>query len=242
MEKEALQFLGRFSEKRNKFVSWSGGLDSTVVLHLALRAWNDFTTIFIDTGITIPETLQYVEKMSKEWGLNLVILKPKIDFWDYVKRNGFPMIKVLWCQRKLKMEPLRDFYRTVPGHKIQAIGIRKAESTMRKHRYNSKIMLHSKIKDVSAIHPILDWNKRDVLAYCKKHGIPQNPSYRYYSTSGCYYCPFIRNKRHYLVLRMRHPELFQKIVEAEDAMRNKGTAWIDMSAASLSKQGVMLKG
>jgi len=78
-------------EPQNRFVFWSGGKDSTVALHLILRAWKDPKVVFVDTGITLPETLEYINKLKEEWNLNVTILKPEINFWEYVKNvAGFP--------------------------------------------------------------------------------------------------------------------------------------------------------
>jgi len=57
-EKHALSLLDKYGDRpwSRRFVFWSGGRDSTVVLHLALRVWKEeFKAVFIDTGITLPE-------------------------------------------------------------------------------------------------------------------------------------------------------------------------------------------
>ena len=127
--REALRLLGKFKDRwDHRFVFWSGGRDSTVVLHLALRAWKgDFKTIFIDTGITLPETLEYVHNIAELWNIDLITLKPGVDFWSYVRKAGFPIVKSLWCRRVLKMEPIKRFYslKENRGWKLQVLGIRK---------------------------------------------------------------------------------------------------------------------
>jgi len=116
-----------------KIVSWSGGHDSTVALHLALRYWQDWNPhiIFVDTGITLPETLDYIKEISELWGFEPTVLKPEIDFWEYVKRYGFPFFKRLWCRRLLKMAPIRKYLNSLPGWKIVVIGVRRRESVQR---------------------------------------------------------------------------------------------------------------
>lgn len=208
-------------EPDSRFVFWSGGHDSTVALHLALRAWKDPQVVFVDTKITLPETLQYIEEVAELWSLNLVRLEPEIDFWQYVAYAGFPMVKYLWCRRLLKMKPIKKFYEGKRGWKVQVLGIRRAESRQRASSpfYRRKLLRHTKLKFTYNFLPILDWDHSQIKAYMEKFKIPLNPCYSFYRTSGCYFCPFVQNKKHYLALKRRHPDLFQKIVNAEQILR-----------------------
>jgi 3'-phosphoadenosine 5'-phosphosulfate sulfotransferase (PAPS reductase)/FAD synthetase len=211
-------------EPQNRFVFWSGGKDSTVALHLALRAWdsNPPKVVFVDTGITLPETLAYVEKISADWNLNLVTLKPRIDFWAYVEKNGFPFFHRLWCRRLLKMTPIRRFLNRLPGWKVNVLGIRRRESTqrMKSKFYDKPFRRHTKLKHTYILLPVLDWSEEQVNAYLKQNNIPVNPCYEYFGTSGCYFCPFVTNPRHYLALKKRHPRLFDKLLQAEKKIRS----------------------
>ena len=214
-------------EPDNRFVFWSGGKDSTVALHLALRAWRHLNpqVVFIDTGITLPETLDYVEKITEEWNLNLTVLKPKIEFWNYVAKNGFPLRMALWCKRLLKIKPTKKFMKAHPGWKVQVLGIRKSESVARTKSafYQKSFMKCDRIKFTYELNPILDWTDDNVNDYINRVQIPANPAYDIYGRSGCYYCPFVCNSAYYLKLRAEHSNLFEKIIEAETVMR-KGHA------------------
>jgi len=211
----------------HRLVFWSGGKDSTVVLHLALNEWNgDFIPVFVDTGITIPETIRYVKRISKLWNLRLKIIKPKIDFWNEVIKCGFPHHKALWCRSKLKMQPIRSFLDRLIGWKLQVLGIRAKESIIRRDSwfYKKPFMRSDIFNFTYELNPILDWTKRDVLRYLCENEIPQNEAWRLYHTSGCYFCPFVRNTTHYLTLKRLHPELFRKIVDAERKMGKRKQA------------------
>ena len=226
-------------DPRNRFVFWSGGKDSTVALHLALRAWGlNLQVIFVDTGITLPETLEYIQKLTEEWSLNLTVLKPEIDFWDYVAKAGFPIVKALWCRRYLKMIPIRKFTKKRRGWKIQVLGIRKAESYTRKKAwyYQKPFMRAIRMPFTYNLYPILNWSDRQVDDYIERFQIPKNPAYQIYGSSGCYFCPFVKNPRHYLMLKQHHPDLFEKIVEAELVMRKGGTPWPGKSILPILEQ------
>lgn len=206
---------------QNRFVFWSGGKDSTVALHLALRAWKNPKVVFIESELTLPETLDFIEEIEKLWSFSLLRIKVDFDFWAYVAKYGFPYVHSLWCRRLLKYEPIKDFYRKVHGWKVQVLGIRKAEGVHRaKSQYYQKdFWRDDRFRFCYTLLPLLDWSNAKIKRYNNEHKIPVNPCYKYYKTSGCYYCPFIRNQKHYLSLKHRHPRLFQKIVDAEDIMR-----------------------
>ncbi|RLC81844.1 MAG: hypothetical protein DRI61_03315 [Chloroflexi bacterium] len=229
-------------EPKNRFVFWSGGRDSTVALHLALRAWKETPprVVFVDTGIILPETLEYVHSLAEQWNLNLTVLKPETDFWKRVKEKGFPIIKALWCRRLLKITPIRAFLEKEKGWKVQVLGIRRSESPVRRTAwyYEKPFMQHRKMPSTYNLLPILNWSKWRVEDYIRKHRIPLNPSYKIYGTSGCYFCPFVENERHYLALKRLHPELFQKIVEAERSKEGR-TALVRKKLSPLLKQHLL---
>ena len=54
---------------------WSIGKDSTVLLWLARKAFFGhvpFPLVHIDTGCKIPEMIEYRDKLTREWGLNMI--------------------------------------------------------------------------------------------------------------------------------------------------------------------------
>ena len=211
----------------HKIVFWSGGHDSTVALHLAMEQWRDWNphVVFVDTGITLPETLTYLETIKDVMGFDPTILKPTTDFWTYVNKNGFPFFKRLWCRRLLKMTPIRRYLNSLKGWKINVLGIRRTESLVRKKAYVEEFKRHTQLKQTFVLTPLLTWTKSRVEAYMRKHHIPKNPCYRYYATSGCYFCPFVINPKHYLALKSRHQSLFQKIWDAEDQIKSTWTVF-----------------
>jgi 3'-phosphoadenosine 5'-phosphosulfate sulfotransferase (PAPS reductase)/FAD synthetase len=240
-EEEALHLLEKYEDwGQHHFVFWSGGKDSTAALHLALTAWdsNPPKVAFVDTGITLPETLDYVKKLSKDWGFRLIVLKADLDFWQYVTKNGFPNVKALWCRRLLKMKPIKKFISEHKGWKVQVLGIRKAESPARQKSpfYDRPFRRHTKLPFTFNLLPLLDWTDNQVEEYMSRVQIPVNPAYKEYSTSGCYWCPFVRSNQHYMSLKKNHPELFDKIVFAEKVSRKGHTPWPQKSIIPLVEQ------
>ena len=94
-EIEAIQFLKKNATEKT-FVSFSGGKDSLVALDLAIRA-NFNEAIFCDTTIEFDETLQYVNIISNFYGIKIDIVKAPIDFFEIVRKIGFPSRRSRWC-------------------------------------------------------------------------------------------------------------------------------------------------
>ena len=68
-------------------VSFSGGLDSTVLLDLARRAYPDIEAVFVNTTMEFPEILQFVKTFE-----NVKILTPAMNYGQVVKKYGYPVI------------------------------------------------------------------------------------------------------------------------------------------------------
>lgn len=87
-------FISKILKKHNNpVICWSGGKDSTVMLHMIINQKPNTPVIFVDSGVDFPETINYIKKMKKEWNLNLIITKPDKDqtFWDVGKKYGWPI-------------------------------------------------------------------------------------------------------------------------------------------------------
>lgn len=69
------------------YVSFSGGKDSTVLLHMAREMFPDIKAVFIDTGLEYPEIRQFVKTFD-----NVDIVRPKMGFKQVCEKYGFPII------------------------------------------------------------------------------------------------------------------------------------------------------
>jgi 3'-phosphoadenosine 5'-phosphosulfate sulfotransferase (PAPS reductase)/FAD synthetase len=68
-------------------VSFSGGLDSTVLLDLARRVYPDIRAVFVQTGMEYREIMDFVASVPNvEW------LYPEIPFNRVIKEYGYPVI------------------------------------------------------------------------------------------------------------------------------------------------------
>lgn len=89
-------------------VSFSGGKDSTVLLHLARTIYPDMVGLFSNTGLEFPEIVDFVKSLD-----NIQIVKPKKTFRQVVEQFGYPIIskvqsKYLYEVRTTKSQKLID--------------------------------------------------------------------------------------------------------------------------------------
>lgn len=69
------------------FISFSGGKDSTVLLHIARQMYPNIKAVFVDTGLEYPEIRRFVKTFD-----NVEMLRPKMRFDEVIKKYGYPII------------------------------------------------------------------------------------------------------------------------------------------------------
>jgi len=73
--------------KGKVYVSFSGGKDSTVLLHLVRSIYPDVPAVFVDTGLEFPEIREHVKSVE-----NVTWLKPEMSFKKVIETKGYPVI------------------------------------------------------------------------------------------------------------------------------------------------------
>lgn len=90
------------------YVSFSGGKDSTVLLHLVRSMYPGVPAVFCDTGLEYPEIRRFV--MDHD---NVTVIRPKMGFKEVIEKYGYPVIskeqaRFIHEVRTTKSEVLRD--------------------------------------------------------------------------------------------------------------------------------------
>lgn len=84
------------------YVSYSGGKDSTVLMHLVKQDYPDVPVVFCDTGLEYPEVRALAIKNAD------VVLKPKMKFREVIEKYGYPVVSkdvaccVYWAKKGSK--------------------------------------------------------------------------------------------------------------------------------------------
>ena len=88
----------RMSQKRIKdwadyfgedkvYVSFSGGKDSLVLLHMVRCLYPSVPAVYCDTGLEYPELKAFVKTFS-----NVVTLHPDMTFREVIQEYGYPLV------------------------------------------------------------------------------------------------------------------------------------------------------
>ena len=184
-EKESRKLLKEAIEKfgmEKVAVAWSGGKDSTTVLHLIRQEFKKviIPVVFIDTSVKFKEIYSFRDKLAKEWNLNLIIVK---------NEEALKTIKIAQnkeeCCYLLKTIPLRE---AITSHGWQALitAVRWDEQEARK---NETYFSRRENPPHTRIHPILHFRELDIWAYIRKYNISYCELYhKGYRSLGCEPC------------------------------------------------------
>ena len=69
------------------YVSFSGGKDSTVLLHIVRSMYPNVEAVFVNTGLEYPEIQKFVKNFD-----NVTILRPEMRFDEVIKKYGYPIL------------------------------------------------------------------------------------------------------------------------------------------------------
>jgi 3'-phosphoadenosine 5'-phosphosulfate sulfotransferase (PAPS reductase)/FAD synthetase len=84
------EWLERYPEAS---VSFSGGKDSTVLLHIARQVKKDIPVYFSNTGLEYPEIVEFVKSVG-----GVEIVRPKMSFLEVVSKYGYPVVSKRMAQ------------------------------------------------------------------------------------------------------------------------------------------------
>lgn len=77
----------RYYGENNVYISFSGGKDSTVLMHLIRSVYPNIPCVYVDTGLEYPEVKEFVRKQE-----NVIMLRPKMSFKQVIEKYGYPMV------------------------------------------------------------------------------------------------------------------------------------------------------
>jgi phosphoadenosine phosphosulfate reductase len=151
----------------------SFGAQAAVMLHLVNQVVPRIPVILIDTGYLFPETYRFVDDLTERLNLNLKVVRSEASAAWQESRFG-----KLWDQglegieqynRINKQEPLDKALREL-GAETWFAGLRRVQATTR-----ASIAPIEFKRGRYKVHPLFDWNDRDVGEYLSKHQLPYHP-------------------------------------------------------------------
>ena len=122
----------------NVYVSFSGGKDSTVLLHIARQIFPDIPAAFSNTGLEYAEIQRFVKTHD-----NVDIITPQMRFDQVVSTYGYPLIgkevaEAIYYARRIRSQSAnaereRERDRTAPRKRTELHGKRTISSKPQRH-------------------------------------------------------------------------------------------------------------
>ncbi len=154
-------------------LSSSFGIQSAVMLHLATRVVPGIPVIFIDTGYLFPETYRFIDELTGRLKLNLNVYRSEQSpAWQETRygklwEQGLEGLKQY--NNLNKVEPMQRALKELKATAWLA-GLRRQQSDSRK-----ELNVYSTQDGRAKIHPISDWNNKQIHDYLKAHDLPYHP-------------------------------------------------------------------
>lgn len=205
--------------KQPLVITYSGGKDSDVLLHLAEVSGIPFEVLHSLTTADAPQTVRHVKdtfKRLEEKDVKCTIdkhVRPdgyRITMWNLIPRKTMPPTRLMrYCCEILKEGGGKD--------RFIATGVRWDESNARKRRgglevltskaknhlilsndneENRRLFESCQLKGKRVVNPIVDWKTEDILNYIEAEHICMNPLYECgFKRVGCIGCPMASRTR-----------------------------------------------
>lgn len=176
-------------------VAYSGGKDSTVLLHLCLEfaQKNPIKLVVLhgDTLVENPVIRAYCNSFLKKlqtwsekekFNVEIVVYTPESDrtFWVNLIGKGYPMpsFRFRWCQKHLKIKPAEKILEK-HNKGVLFVGMRMDESierknSMKKRINNMELQSNGKMRVFAPMH---DWTEADIWEFLLTHTPPWGGDY-----------------------------------------------------------------
>lgn len=149
-------------------LAWTGGKDSTVLLHLVRSAFVGkipFRVMFNDSTMEFEEIYKFIEKVAGLWNIKLITIQhSKKELEEFYRTDDHDKRREL--SRTMKITAINN---ALKKYKFNAFigGIRWDE-----HEARSRETYFSKRSDHTRIHPLLHFTEEDIWKYVRFFGVP----------------------------------------------------------------------
>jgi 3'-phosphoadenosine 5'-phosphosulfate sulfotransferase (PAPS reductase)/FAD synthetase len=170
----------RKSISHNLALCWSGGKDSTAMVHLVRSIAPDIPIIIQFDDCDWPEKRLYIERVCKmqKWSIHEVW--PSFSIWDAAIKTDLGNVEICAQSHKITkkgfIEPLQDKVKEL-GCEGVYMGLRAQESHGRSCNLHKRGQLYQISSGQWRCCPLAWWKVEDVFAYLVSHEIEINPCY-----------------------------------------------------------------
>jgi 3'-phosphoadenosine 5'-phosphosulfate sulfotransferase (PAPS reductase)/FAD synthetase len=159
-------------------IAFSGGKDSTVLLHVVRSVIPNAPAAFYDSGCELPQTYDLV----RQYGVT--VIQPRMDLLAMCRYGGYwgypdptDADATFDFDEVLVKEPARRFAAEY-GLAVMALGLRAGESARRALNAGQKGELYfAQYMNLWHLCPLAWWSTDDIWAYIAAHDLPYNVAY-----------------------------------------------------------------
>lgn len=161
--------------------------ECVVLVHMIVEQRPDIPVLFLETGYHFPETLEYRDRMTKDWGLTLINLAAKQSVADQEAQFGIlNKTEPNKCCGLRKVEPL---FAGLGNYDIWFTALRREQSPTRANLQHVEPFKLPAGKSLEKVSPLAAWTNRDVWTYMSRNNIPALSLYDLgYTSIGCQPC------------------------------------------------------
>lgn len=162
----------------------SFGAGSGVLLHLWSRVARHLPVVFVDTGFLFDETHAYKDRLARELGLTIEVVKPELPAEEFLWRHGGDVASrdPDFCCARNKVAPLQPYVARALGW---VSGLRRDQSRTRERVPILQRTANGPVK----VHPLATMTSADAREYMASHAIPEHPlRAKRYLSIGCWPC------------------------------------------------------
>ena len=207
---------------RRHILALSGGKDSSALAVYLRDKVPNLEYVFCDTGVELEETYDYLKKLEEYLEIKISTIRDAqgFDFYLQMFSGVLPDASTRWCTRLLKLKPYERFIGDADV--VSYVGIR-ADEPHRQGYISGK-------PGIKTVFPFVEDGlvKSDIYRILEDCGLGLPSYYQWRSRSGCYFC-FFQQRREWVGLLERHPDLFEKAqaYEKTDPETGERFTWID---------------
>jgi 3'-phosphoadenosine 5'-phosphosulfate sulfotransferase (PAPS reductase)/FAD synthetase len=214
-------------------IQYSGGRDSTVLIHLLRHMAGMVKVVYINSGAPFPHVVEHVKQMCSNLEHDLEILGPAHDIDKYHEEQGLPvdllpvenhrlMEKYVPLEKEDRLQswieccthqmwiPMDNYLRE---NKIERVflGTRFGE-----YRKGSEGPVYYNGSGVEHVCPLWNWTEQDIMDYHKTWKLPLADQYAYGCDSlDCWNCTAALDKHgeeKLAYMKIKYPELHARMI------------------------------
>ena len=147
--------------------------EDLVLVDLVRARWPEAEFVFLDTGGHFPETLEFVDRIEREWSLRITrpALGPDVADWPCGTAQ---------CCALRKVEPLQ---RTLAGRAGWITSLKRVDAPT---RATTPIVSYVEKFGLVKVNPLATWTDDDIAYYIQQYALASHPLWAEgYASIGC---------------------------------------------------------